>query len=126
MKVGDRWGRMRCSRIEQDSEEIQFEGGGVERWPVTVYVCACDCGNEVSFKPKEFRKREHRDCGCGLAEDEGGKILMSVTIPDKIRRKLRTWAKENTNGNISVAITEILREFLGEGKEKGNEATVAR
>ena len=64
MKVGDRWGRMRCVDIAKEEERVEYEDGGFDSWNVPVYVCKCDCGNKVRVKAKEFRKREHKDCGC--------------------------------------------------------------
>lgn len=113
MKVGDRWGRMRCLEIISVREERQFDGG-TDSYPVVGYRCVCDCGVEVERKAKEFRKREYRDCGCGIAKDDGAKVLMSITVPLSVRNLVVDWARANTNGNVSVAFTELVRNALVE------------
>lgn len=124
LRVGDRWGRLKCTGFVQ-KDHVFDSGDGVQGIFENElhYVITCDCGKVMEVYTGDFKNRKtSRDCGCGLALEDDAVVLMSVTVPTSVRRMLKEYAREHTNSNVSGALAEIVRKIVESTSNGGDNA----
>ena len=130
--IGDKWAHVEIVGAGKIEKSIEFNDGYSESWDEKTWVVRCECGKEFEIEQKGFKKKEHKDCGCGAAKEDGVYVIMAVSVPLSVRHALQKYAEERTNGNLSHAVVEIARQALEKNKaseernEERNEVTHAR
>lgn len=101
LQVNDRWARLKCVGIEARETAEEHEDASGNKYPTgcfwsdTVYVLLCECGKTVEIgKSKFMGKRTVKDCGCGIG-DEDAIVLISLTIPLRLKKALTQYADAN-------------------------------
>ena len=114
VKAGQVWARVKCLRVVDTTREREWEGGGSETFSYKAYVLQCECGKEFEVLDMEFKgKRATKDCGCGLSREDNTHVVVTVTVPLPTHRLLKDYAQAQTNGNISLAVGQLIRKGAG-------------
>jgi len=108
IKAGMQWGPMRVvkSEIVERDEEL---GPGVKmRWKDERFMLQCECGKTWWVWKKDWKgKRAVKDCGCGLAAQEGRRMMLPVLIGTRQIGWLEKYAGEH-----EVSRAEVVRRAL--------------
>jgi hypothetical protein len=108
-------------------KSVEFNDGYSESWDEKTWVVRCECGKEFEVEQKGFKKKEHKDCGCGAAQNDGAVVATAMTMPLQTRQQLQVYARKYTNGNVSMAIVKLIRDAMKrEQTENEDEVTHAR
>lgn len=114
--VGTRFGRMQCTDIVQKDYYIGESDNGVAvKYPDHAhYIFKCDCGTTVERAEITWKgKRAEKDCGCGLAFQDGMGRGVSCYMPMALITALYVYAKAK-GININQAIILFVRKGLVE------------
>lgn len=109
LDYGVRWGRLVCTEVGIEwKSDIREEFGGDIARQCKYYELRCDCGREFRVWKSGFPgKRKMRDCGCGLADEDGVNVFVKWRIPSAILMRLGEFP------NVNRAAVDALRRGLG-------------
>jgi hypothetical protein len=112
--VGDKWQRVEIVDEKLTEEFAEWPGGGGgEYYKQRSWVLHCDCGKDFEVPKEKLRKREYKDCGCGLAVQDGHKATAGpYTVPQSTVNMIAEYARLKTQGNASHAVTLMVREVM--------------
>lgn len=112
LEPGSRWGRL--TFVEQTFEPRVYDNGTIRYVDQNCqrYVFLCECGQKFRVWASEWKgKRHQKDCGCGLADEDGLSVNVCASIPVGLRRDLQKAAHE-TGRSLSRTIVDLLRAGL--------------
>lgn len=125
LSVGTKWSRMECIDIKLSKKELTDGDGAVfESWDEVQYTFLCECGKTVKMWQDAWPgKRAMKDCGCGLADEDLGSVMMAFTGPAQFKLNVRRYAR--TKGwSFSRAIVELVKAGLQADGTNWNESEV--
>jgi hypothetical protein len=109
-RIGDRWGKLELTDIYTDNVKT-VRNGVTDIIPSLFYELTCKCGKTKSISSGMFPgRRKMRDCGCGSADNGGGRIT-SAYIHENIFVQVTHYAKEQ-GITVSKAIGQLCETAL--------------
>lgn len=75
-----------------------------------VWICRCDCGNEIKIAAKELTNGNKKNCGCvkNLVGKRFGRLVVVRELEKRGRNKQRLWECKCDCGKITKVTTEHL------------------
>jgi hypothetical protein len=93
LEVGMRWAHLTALGEDVAERRKQLGPGVFERKKEQRFRLKCDCGIEFEIWKGDYKGVQHiRDCGCGLADRDGARILFTVSVPLGQRARVRVYA----------------------------------
>ena len=111
---GDKWRWLTCTNTKDERIKVPWpRGGGFDWEEIKEIELKCRCGKTVKLDNEKFLgKRRMRDCGCGGADREGDSSVITMTLPTKLKGRIRQYADVHESGNFSLAIANLVRAEL--------------
>lgn len=113
LNVGDRWGRLSCTR-EGAEDYVVNEWEKRKDWAYV--VLRCDCGREVKVWKHEWAgRRKMMDCGCGLHVQDGAVKVLCITLRVRTVKLLQEYARKHAI-KTSKAINDLVLKGVDGGE----------
>lgn len=107
--VGVRWACLKVVGEEVGEHRIELGPGVAEIRKEVCYVMECKCGGQVKVWKSEWKGQKYvKDCGCGLAARDGAVVLMTVTMPGRVRSELKEFQRKEGIQSFSRAVREVV------------------
>ncbi len=115
-RAGDKWAANSIAAIqtqERNTYSIDDDGREYvsESITVPVIITRCDCGGLVTHDYKTFRKREHKDCGCGASGFVGINVMQSFSTSGGMKEHLGRYAKHH-KVSVNYVVNAALRHYF--------------
>ena len=128
LEVGSTWNRVKCIEVFHSDVIREYDGVKDVYSNVTQYRLECDCGKVWTVEASRWLgKRRTKDCGCGMADDDGMHVVYSFALPYEMLVAMKVAARRDTVGNLNQWAIRALRTALEEKDgEEGRKLPISK